>query len=379
MREEDLLLITGELMKVLRMIAVASLAVWASACSNGSTTYSLLSEGQNFQQNSAFQMTKIDVMWVVDQSGSMASSQQNLANNFPSFINNFTSKGYDFQIAVTTTDAFLSLPAWTPYYNQMPTPSYYWGRPQAEKAWWRNGTVGSPSGFSIINMITPNLVDVFIDNALQGTNGHGDERSFQSMRAALESPGNAGFARPGGFLAVILLTDEDDFSHNGTGATTSYTGALHPVADYVSFLDGFTGSSGASRKYSVNTISVNSQACLDSIFNGAQKIGVRVGQLADATGGIKGNLCGNFATELDLIAKSIVELSTQFYLNGDPVASSIRVFVDGVEVPNLDNNPAGNGGWSYNEPANSVMFHGNYIPPQSASINITFDPETITF
>jgi hypothetical protein len=364
-------------MKALRMFAIVMAGVWASACSNGSTTYSLLSEGQNFQQNSAFQMTKIDVMWVVDNSGSMASSQQNLANNFPSFINNFTSKGYDFQIAVTTSDAFLALPAWNSYYNQSPTPSYYWGRPQAEKAWWRNGTVGNPSGFSIINMLTPNLADVFMDNALQGTNGHGDERSFQSMRAALESPGNAGFVRPGGFLAVVLLTDEDDFSHNGTGATVTYSSALHSVDSYVQFLDTHTGSAPSARKYSVNTISVNSQACLDSIYNGAQKIGVRVGQLADATGGIKGNLCGNFATELDLIAKSIVELSTQFYLNGDPVADSIRVYVNGAEIPNVATRPAG--GWSYNESANSVMFHGDQVPPQSAAINITFDPETINF
>ncbi len=309
----------------------------------------------------------------------MASSQQNLANNFPTFIQNFTSKGYDFKLAVTTTDAFLALPLFTPYYNQSPTPSYYWGRPQEEKAWWRNGTVGNPSGFSILDLNTPNLNNVFVQNALQGTNGHGDERSFQSMRASLESAGNAGFRRPDGFLAIVILTDEDDFSHNGTGATVSYTPGLHTVQSYVDFLDSYTSSSGASRKYSVNTISVNSQACLDSIYNGAQKIGVRVGQLADLTGGIKGNLCGNFATELDIIAKSIVELSTQFYLNGDPVPSSIRVFVDGVEIPNVNNNPSNNGGWSYNEAANSVMFHGDFIPPQSASINITFDPETINF
>jgi hypothetical protein len=365
-------------MKALKVTGTLVFALLMSACSGGSTTYSLLSEGQSFHQNSAFQMTKIDVMWVIDNSGSMASSQSNLANNFPTFINNFTSKNYDFQMAVTTTDAYLALSQWTPYYNQSPTPSYYHGLPQEQIAWWRNGTTGHPSGYEIINMLTPNISNVFSQNALQGTAGHGDERSFQSMKTALTSTHNAGFVRPGGFLAVIMLTDEDDFSHDGTGATTTYSSALHSVDSYVQFLDGFTSSSAAARRYSVNTISVDSQACLDSIYNGAQKIGVRVRQLADATGGIKGSICGNFANELDIIAKSIVELSTQFYLNGDPVPESIRVYVDNSEIPNASTT-SGNGGWTYNASANSIVFSGNYVPPQNAAINVTFDPKTINF
>lgn len=351
-----------------------------SACSKGGTSYSLLEDGATFRQNSGMQNSKIDVLWVIDNSGSMQTSQQNLANNFPAFIDNFTDKNLDFQMAVTTTQAYLALPTFTNYYNSSPTPVYYEGQAQDWIAKFRDGAPGVHSGFHVITAQTPNLNQVFVTNALQGVNGRGDERSLQSLRTALESPHNAGFVRPGGFLAVILLTDEDDFSHDGTQMYERYDRPLHTIDSYVQFLDNLTGSTAAARRYSVNTISVNSQECLNSLYNGVQKIGQRVGQLADATGGIKGNICGNFAQELELISQSIVELSTQFSL-GDrkPIPSTIRVSVDGASVPNVSSNPAGTGGWYYNESSNSIFFQGDYIPSQGATINVNFDPRELTF
>lgn len=367
-------------MKTLNYFGLALCStMFLGACSKGSTTYSVLSEGQTFRQSSSSQFTKIDVLWVIDNSGSMATSQQNLANNFPSFIQRFTEKSYDFQMGVTTTDAYLALPLYTPYYNTNPRPAFYGDRPQEEIAWLKDGTWSDPSGFPIMTPTTPNLHDVFIKNALQGINGRGDERSFHSMRTALDSPANAALVRPGSFLAVILVTDEDDFSHDGTQQYERYDRPLHTIESYVTYLEGRTGSSASAPRFSVSSISVNDDVCLNSIYNGAQKIGVRVGQLADATGGVKGNLCGDFADELTLISKSIVELSTQFYLNGDPVPSSIRVFVNGAEIPRASDNPLGDGGFSYNEVANSIMFSERYIPPQGAAINVTFDPATIEF
>lgn len=342
-----------------------------TACSKGGTSYSLLQDGQTFRQNTATQNAKIDVLWVIDNSGSMLSSQQNLTQNFPSFINKFLAKGLDFQMAVTTSQAYLALPIFTNYYNLTPRPSYYEDLSQGQIAKFRDGAPGVHSGHFILTPQTPNLLDVFMTNAMQGTNGRGDERSLQSMQTALESPLNAGFVRPGSFLAVIILTDEDDFSNAGTPMYERYDRPLVPIDSYVQFLDGLTGSTAAARRYTVNTISVNTQECLDAINNGAQKIGVRVGQMADATGGIKGNICGNFANELDLISKSIVELSSQFPL-GDkkPIPETIKVFVNGAEVPNE--------GWYYNESSNSIFFQGDYVPAQGSAINVKFDPRELT-
>jgi hypothetical protein len=358
------------------MISVAGL----TACGHGTDSYSILGDGQAFRQSSAQQNTKIDVLWVIDNSGSMASSQANLATNFPSFIQKFTEKAYDFQIAVTTTQAYLANPIWTPYYSSSPQPSYYEGLPQEMIAKFRDGLGMTHSGFDILTPATPDLHQNFIINATQGTNGNADERALQSMETALTSPLNAGFLRQGGFLAVIILTDEDDFSNDTTHHYEDYGHTLTPIDYYVSFLDTLTGSSGASRHYNVNTIAVPDQACLNQINNGAQKIGLRVNQMADATGGVKGNICGNFADELTLISNQIVELSTQFYLgNKKPIPSTIKVSVNGVSVPNADSNPSHNGGWTYNPDANSLVFQGDFVPPQNASINVSFDPESVTF
>src|SRR3989344_3165349 len=75
-------------------------------CGQDSTTYSLLAEGETFQQNSAIN-TKIDIIWMMDGSGTMANHQQNLASNFDDFIDHFLSKGLDYHMVVASQDAWV--------------------------------------------------------------------------------------------------------------------------------------------------------------------------------------------------------------------------------------------------------------------------------
>lgn len=365
-----------------KSILTLGLATCIAACGGSSTSFSTLPTSQSFQQASEKANTKVDVLWVIDNSGSMASSQNNLATNFPFFINTFDSKGYDFRMAVTTSDAYLALPAWTPYFNQIPTPAYFENQPQAQKAMFRDGVDSNRTGIFVMDPATPNLNNVFVINAKQGTNGHGDERPFQSFKAALDSSLNSGFVRSGSFLAVIILTDEDDFSTD----TTSYmegqynSPALHSVDSYVSYLDNLTGSSVGGRRFSVSSISVTDKACLDQINNGAQKIAKRVHALTDATNGKKASICGNFANELTDMANNIVKLATRFYLKAKPIESTLKVIVNGVEIPRASTNLLGNGGWTYIPTSNAIEFSGDsYVPPQGATINVSFDPDGLTF
>lgn len=353
------------------LAGLASVAL-LSGCGNGGASFSILSDGESFQQNSASTDNRIDVLFVIDNSGSMGTSQTNLANNFPAFIQKFAEKNYDFRIAVTTTDAYLALPAWASYYGQSPTPSAYEGLAQSYKARFRDGRGTNHSGFYLLTPSVPNYETHFITNIMQGTGGNGDERSFQSFRAALESPHNSGFVRLGGFLSVILVTDEDDFSHDDTDATVDYNDSrLHSINSYVSFLDGLTLSNATNRRYSVNTLAIPDNACRTQLNNGQQKVGVRVQALADATGGVKASLCGQFSEELAKISTSIVELSTQFYLNGNPQIPTIVVRVNGAVVPT--------DGWVYNAGNNSISFRGDHVPPQGANISVSFDPVSVTF
>src|SRR5262249_38256966 len=156
------------------LIAISA-AFALTACNHGAGSYSILGESQTFRQNDAQLNTKIDVLWVIDNSGSMETSQKNLADNFPTFIQKFSDKGYDFKLAVTTTDSYLANPIWNDYYNTVPKPSYYDGLPQEQIAKFRDGVAArSPSqaaahsGYFFLTPSTPNLFANFVINATQG-------------------------------------------------------------------------------------------------------------------------------------------------------------------------------------------------------------------
>ncbi len=89
-----------------RLIMVSLIAVVGAGCGDKGTTYSMLSTGQSFKQSKV--NSKIDMLWVVDNSGSMQPLQNNMTSNFNSFMSQFVTKGYDFHLSVTSTDSFLA-------------------------------------------------------------------------------------------------------------------------------------------------------------------------------------------------------------------------------------------------------------------------------
>ncbi len=289
----------------------------------------------------------------------MQSSQSNIANNFNSFIDGFINRGMQFRMAFTTTDAYLS------QFSGNLTQSKF-----------RDGSDATGhSGIPIIDNNTPNMKDVFIKNINQGIAGAGDERAFQSIKETLINPFNSGFLRQEGILSVIIVSDEDDFSHDGREAIGGqYSNpALHTIDKYISFLDSFTFSTALKRNYSVSAISILDQACFDILHAGSsgQKIGLRYIDLVNKTGGTKASLCGNFATELNKISGRIIELANQFFLNRVPRVETIVITVSGRHVPESSID-----GWTYNPENNSITFHGTNIPNEGAIISVDFEPLT---
>ena len=337
---------------MLRLIWIGITWVALIGCGKQEPSYSLLA-AQNVFDQAVVLNNKIDILWVIDNSGSMQTAQTNLANNFNSFIQSFAAKGYDYHIGVTVTDAFLAT---------------YQSNPSLARL--RDGVGSNHSQVFVINPGTPQINNVFITNVTQGIFGSGDERAFQSFREVLSSPLNSDFRRPDAYLAVIIVSDEDDFSANQAASIgENYNHSkIHPISTYVDYLDQLVG---APSKHSVSAIAVWDQACLNQSHPAAQ-IGIRYGQLVDATGGIKGSLCSNFSSTLDALQNHLAELSTQFILNRVPVESSIQVIVNGQLVPNDASN-----GWTYDAALNSIFFHGTAIPAQGAQIIINFDPVTI--
>jgi hypothetical protein len=373
-----------------------------TACEKTDRSFSLLDSGSTFQQTATYETRKIDVLWVIDNSGSMQSSQDNLTANFASFINEFEKKGYDFHMAVTSTDA------WRAKAQNMGTANGVANATILRRA--RSGRINfttAPYSYatnSLINILdqnTPNLSQVFVTNASQGINGTGDERAFDSMKQFLNYDGNSDFRRADAFLAVIIVSDEDDFSGNvNTPIYADYNDEApnnspseHPmvltapspadpsdiyhlyndsrldtVQSYKDYMDGVMGSTD---NYSVNMIGVLDTACRTTLNNdiGGRRLGRRVAQLADMTRGVKTSLCGNFGESLQLIAQSTIKLTAKFKLSREPDPASIKITVDGVVIPQDASQ-----GWSYNATDWTITFNGDSVPAQGSNVQIFFTP-----
>lgn len=357
-------------------------AILLISCTKGSPSFSIAGQNQTFQQAAnSFSANQIDILWVVDNSGSMQTSQANLASNFAAFITQFQTLGLDYHMAVTVTDAYLA----GAYFNN-PYSNYSATAAQFQDGF--NGTYGlGTSGVFVMNKNNTTST-VFSQNMSVGTSGSGDERAFSSMVQALIDPTNvaSGFRRPGAFLSVIILSDEDDFSGNASfcdhfqsSCSTQYVGdhnyaapapELQPVSYYVNWLDTYVGNHA---NYSVSTMSTDSSTCLNTLNavapNPVRIISQRYPQIAAATSGVAGSLCGNFAATLSTIAQSVVQLASVFTLASAADPASIVVTVGGVNVPNSATN-----GWQYNSTTNAVSFYGTAVPAAGASISIIYTP-----
>lgn len=361
------------------VVVTAMMALTTIACETKKATFSMLAAQDTYKQSVlSYKPNKIDILWVVDNSNSMMTSQGRLADNYQSFINRFQTLNYDFHMAFTQTDAWKTLFNKPCIHDDDTVCSHLKDGHDAH------------SGIFVLDTKTPNLADVFMTNVKLSTTGSGDERAFQSFFAALTDTSNVGFRRADAFLAIIIVSDEDDFSEDtftdltpanltkySTDPATHYNDPLHSIQHYVDFLDQFTGHNTQSslKSYSVSTITVLDQACandldLDGFF---RYPGARYQQLADATGGIKGSLCADFGNTLQVVSDSIIEYSSVFKLERVPVdPNNIGVVVDGVTILNDPNQ-----GWTYISSDNAIQFHGNSIPQSDSAISINYDPTTV--
>jgi hypothetical protein len=352
----------GTLTLMASLIAMASVG-----CGSSNATFSMLGQSQAFQQAAATSNNKIDILWVVDNSGSMDPLQASLVTNFGTFISNFSTKGFDYKMAVTTTDAYLA----DPTYDNQPTLAKF-----------RDGVGGDLTGYYYITQLIPNVVTNFVTNATQGSNGSGDERAYQSMFQSMNSSLNTGFRRAGAFFAVIILSDEDDFTDYTRPEVSWLSGGipdhdysdpnLVPVSTVKAQLDTMTASTTSLPTYNVSAITVLDSTCVASHISESPStiVGQRYIDLVNSTNGILGSVCdASFATSLGFIQERIVELTTAFALSIVPDTTTITVAVNGVTVSQNATN-----GWTYDSTTNSIMFHGTAVPPANAAIAINFTP-----
>jgi hypothetical protein len=173
----------------------------------------------------AVQNPNLDILFVIDNSGSMSEQQASLAANFPLMIDVLEQLDGglpNLHIGVVTSDMGTSSSQYPP------GPSIgtvglggcagvgddgvlVHDSPNLQAGATFISDVALPDGSRDRNY-TGALRDVFADNALIETVGCGFEQHLSAMRRALTNPLNAGFLRPEANLAVVIIGDEDDCS-----------------------------------------------------------------------------------------------------------------------------------------------------------------------
>jgi hypothetical protein len=231
---------------------------------------------------------KTDILFVIDNSGSMAEEQEGIARELPAFIQTLQSAPVkqDFQVGVITTSVYQNANRGGPleyseYADQM---GKLRAVPQAD------GGVGTEK---VLKGDDAALVDKFARLVKQGiSGGSGQETPFEAVRLATSAPltttaldqgGNQGFFRDGARLLVVVVSDEDDCSEQtrpvqvyiGTSTSTDYctnqSSKLTPVTTYRDLFRDLKDGTGALRPFlwaSIAPVAVGTKVAQATLVNG---------------------------------------------------------------------------------------------------------------
>ena len=183
--------------------------------------------------------SKMDILFVVDNSGSMAQEQANLAQNFPLFIQVLEDRNLDYRVGITTTGRtytytdFLGLPT-----TQNGDDGELLQRCDMTNRW--------------VSPTDPTPAQTFACAAEVGTSGPADEMPLAVTKAAfteqVTNGTNAGFLRDDALLAIVILTDENDCSYEQSVSLGFFEflceSNMEPVQTYVNTLDMVKGERG---------------------------------------------------------------------------------------------------------------------------------------
>lgn len=305
--------------------------VWISAIACSKSQYSVMDDSQIFSQGVKYN-NKVDVVLMVDNSSSMDTYQNKLAQQAPGMVQALNTFGMDYRLVVVTTDM----------------------RPGGNGGLF----VGSPQ---ILSPGTPNLANVLTARIKQGTGGSDQERGLESIETALQA--NSTFLRSDALLALIVLSNEDDHSVNNSQHFAEALDQLKPK------FNGYT------QAWVLNFIGVpNLQSSCSTALDGIYKEpGIKWIELADYSGGLVQPICDTtLASAVSNIKKRIVEVLTEFSLGRPAVDGTIQVRVNGVLIPESTTN-----GWEYIPEGNRIKLHGSAVPTSASDvISIDFTPAT---
>ncbi len=292
----------------------------------------------------------VDILWVVDNSGTMREERTKLGEKFDQFMSQLQAVGADFHIGVISTDAD------DPQHS---------GKLQGDPKVITNSTADPKAAF-IANVDVPET-----SNRM--------EKGLDAMSLALSpqllAGENSGFLRTEANLYVIVLSDEDDHS-------------LGPPRYYGRWLEHFKGRGEENRVSFSALVGQEPSGC-----EGAEA-GARYLDVQEQTSGLFYSICeADYGPVVTALGIKVAGMRRKFYLTERPLVETLRVFVrdqDAAACQNSQECPHGNictasklcavefpapptgNSWAYQSSDNSIFFGGEYLPPPASTIEVLY-------
>jgi hypothetical protein len=304
---------------------------------------------------------QVDVLFVIDNSGSMSEEQSNIATSFQSFVSIASVFNDDYHIGIVTTDMDSAAES---------------GRLQVKGS--------TPYRYVTKNQTNPG--GMLETKANQGTNGSSVEQGFAAAEAALTLPltydakkvcktdadcggdtcttdpttgllgcggTNRGFLRKYADLEVVILSDENDQS----------------PSDLSYYENKFLSIKGAANKNLVHFHAITGLAGGCNGSGGQAEDCGRYVSMANYFGGQAASICDlNFAPVLQNIGAQAFGVALEYFLTRTPDPSTIDVKINATPCPQ------GAKSWSYDPAANAVIFaqNGTCVPQNNDKIYIHY-------
>ncbi|MBN2494348.1 MAG: choice-of-anchor D domain-containing protein [Deltaproteobacteria bacterium] len=295
-----------------------------------------------------FADVKTDVLFTVDNSGSMAQVQAALASYFPDFISRAILLGADFQIGVIGVEV-----------NEAET-----GLGDPPRDIYPGVLVHAPGRPKILTPTTPDLETAFAENVSLGTCcADEQEAGLEATMMALSEPlvsdpaANAGFMREDAKLYVVCISNDTDQS----------MGSVEFYADFFETLEGPL----QSEWIKLSAICGDSpNGCTGP--SGDAGDGVRYIEAAERTGGIFESICTtDWSQTMQRLANDAFSTLREFRLSRHADPATIAVTVDAAPV--LQASCAGcPDGWTYYPDIPAIFFGDNTIPAPGARIEVSY-------
>jgi hypothetical protein len=286
---------------------------------------------------------KVDIVWVVDNSGSMKEEQGAVIANAGAFFTQLNNKNLDFRLAAITTDSEKIV---------------FSAKNKPSRTGWTTAADGSTA---------------FVNNVSAGLKGSGTEAGIWFAKESLVK--NTVVPREGASLIFVMLSDEGDqyeCKQNKTSPANTATPCGNPPANPFDPNNNIFKDNGY-KVYAI--IGLNSAGqpakCSGSGTSATTKNNEWPGyyNLSQATGGMAGTICSNdYSQLLNSIVSQAAAAASSYVLTYIPMSSTMVVKKNGVTVPKDSTN-----GWMYNASNNSIVFSGTAFPAVNDVVVVAYE------